>query len=61
MSKSIPNETGILWYQLYVEYQKQNISKLFHQLFGHVYITRLNKKTIKGLMKGPPTNLPELE
>ena len=42
-------------------FSKQTISQLIHQRFGHVYITGLKRMAIKGLMEGPPENLPELE
>ena len=40
---------------------KQNTSKLIHQNFVHVYITRLKKMSRKGVMEGLPENLSDLE
>ena len=40
---------------------KQNLSRLIHQRFGHISITRLKRMARKGLMSGLPENLPELE
>ena len=40
---------------------KQTLSRLIHQHFGHVSITRLKLMTRKGLMEGLPETTPELE
>ena len=40
---------------------KQNILYIIHNHFGHVSFTRLKWMSIKGLMKGLPTNLPDLK
>ena len=39
---------------------KQNLSQLIHQHFGRVFIFGLRRIEIKGLMKGLPTNVPDL-
>ena len=40
---------------------RYNISLIINEQFGHVLITRLRLMEIKGLMKGIPQHLPELE
>ena len=39
---------------------KKTLSQLIHQIFSHVYITRLKWMARKGLLEGLPENLPEL-
>ena len=40
---------------------KQNLSHIIPQSIGHVSITRPKLMTRKGLMKGPPINIPDSE
>ena len=47
----VPNACGL----------SKKFPQLIRQRFGHVYITRLKRMAKKGLMKGLPENLPELE
>ena len=44
-----------------VLYQKHNLSQLINQRFGHVTINRLILTARKGLMKGLPKKLPDLD
>ena len=53
-SDSTFKETGRFMYQLSVPYQKQKISQLIHQIFGHFSIVRIKLMPRKGLTEGLP-------
>ena len=60
LSKSVLTETDIFISQLYVHFKK-NLSRIIHNNFGHVSITRLKQTARKGFMEGIPENIPNLE
>ena len=44
-----------------MDFQKQNLSQIIHQNYGHVSIVRPKQMARKLLMEGLPKNLPDLE